>query len=125
MKVLIFENQFDQLRIIFEAVKLLYFNGAMTFKELVSSQEMGDLTEAKAYDFIFVDIDLSKKSTLDGFQIIEKLISLGYPKNKISVLTGWVNISEELKKRGITDIQTVTKPPSIDAVYKAIKRGNP
>ena len=120
MNLLIFENEFPQLQSCFDALEVIYFNN-LKYTVCVKSQDFPDFKKANDFDFIFVDINLTDKSTMDGFEIIQKLISENIPKEKICVLTGWVNIKEELQYKGITDVAYLTKPVIIEDLYNKLK----
>lgn len=120
MKILLFENEFDQIRSCFDAIRVLHFKDLTTTVHL-KSQDIGDFKNVFEHDFVFIDINLTSASELDGFQILAKLLESGFPKQKICILTGWLNINEELISKGFEDINSLTKPVKIDSLMELLK----
>ena len=113
MKVAIFENQFNQVKIQFDVAKKIFFNDQFDYDQFNSSQEFGSLVNLRNYDLVIVDISLSSNSDLDGYDLISEILKLeNYPK--ILILTGNGNIVENLKKRDLPEIPILMKP--IDAI---------
>lgn len=126
MKVAIFENEYESVRISFETANLVYFDNKIEFTIYPSSQS-ADLRKINDYDVVFIDIDLSSKSDLDGYSLIEK-ISNTYPgvEKRIVVLTGNNKIVESLNLRGlyIKNLQIIIKPTDYEEVSKSIMEIN-
>ncbi|MCD6068974.1 MAG: response regulator receiver protein [Bacteroidetes bacterium] len=120
MRLLLFENEFHLLKTCFDALKVLHFPD-LSYEVLIKSQDLSDFKRADDYDYIFVDINLTDNSNLDGFQIIQKLLEEGVLPNKICVLTGWVNIQRELENRGLSHICSISKPIKIETLYNTLK----
>lgn len=126
MKIAIFENEYDSIRGAFEVANLVSFNGELEIKVFPSSQS-ADFSTFDMYSAIFIDIDLSSKSDLDGFGVINKINDLN--KNlvkRIVILTGNNRIAESLKERNIqnNNMQIVIKPTDYEEVTKSIKKAN-
>jgi len=123
MKIAIFENEYHSVQGAFKAANLLEFDNKLEVKVFVSSQE-ADFQKIKEYDVIFVDIDLSTKSELDGFAVINKIKELDNDlTNRVIILTGNSKIEEILSDRGINrgGIQIIIKPTSFNEISKAIR----
>lgn len=122
MKVAIFENEYESVRISFETANLIYFDNNIEFTVYPSSQS-ADLSKINDYDVVFIDIDLSSKSDLDGYSLIEK-ISSTYPdvEKRMVILTGNNKIVESLNLRGlyIKNLQIIIKPTDYEEVSKSI-----
>lgn len=112
-KVLIIEDEYQQVRIAFEYVDELYFDNELKYTVAAKSQEV-PFGEIESFDYIFVDIKLAKKTELDGYGILSKIEKDHPNAKKIIILTGNNKINETLKERGITkEYQILTKPIDI------------
>ncbi|MFM8911447.1 MAG: response regulator [Flammeovirgaceae bacterium] len=120
MKIVIFENEFNNLRTSFEAVNLLYFNDSLEFQQFNTFQDFGKIEKLSDFDFAIIDIDLSPKSELDGYQIIEKISELKGKQPKIIILTGHLNIEEQLKARNLPLLPIITKPVDFNSIKNAL-----
>jgi DNA-binding LytR/AlgR family response regulator len=122
MKIAVFENEYESVRGAFEASNLLDFSNNLKIDVYPSSQS-AQLNEISDYSVIFIDIDLSAKSQLDGFALIQKILSLNDTlKSKIVILTGNNRIEEILKERGIysSQIRIIIKPTNYLTISNAI-----
>jgi CheY-like chemotaxis protein len=126
MKILVFENEYNSVKGSFEAANLLEFNSTLEIDVVVSSQN-ADWNNLSNYSAIFVDIDLSSNSDMDGYSLIQK-IQKGFSTivNKIIILTGNYRIKEMLKERGISidSVQIVNKPTNFLEIAEAIKKAS-
>ena len=120
MRILIFENQFNQVQIQFEVANKIFFEDKLEYKQVNSSQEFGSINNVVDYDLIIVDISLSSNSDLDGYDLITEILEIENPP-KILILTGNSNISENLKKRGLPQIPVLMKPVDALDIKKKIE----
>lgn len=124
MKIAIFENEYDSIKGAFESANLLDFNRGLILVNFPSSQS-ADFNTINEYQVIFIDIDLSSKSELDGFSLIEKIRSIDDTLTKrIVILTGNNKIEEILKERGIYSktISIIIKPASYIEITNKIRK---
>lgn len=124
MNIAVFENEYQSVNGAFNAASLLNFNNALKIQVFPSSQS-ATLTEITGYDVIFIDIDLSSKSDLDGYSLIQQLQKLDDKINyKIVILTGNNKIIESLNLRKInsTNISIIIKPTDYEEITKVIMR---
>jgi DNA-binding LytR/AlgR family response regulator len=124
MKIAIFENEFESVKGAFDTANLLYFNEGLVITYFPSSQSASNV-EMKEFDVIFIDIDLSSKSELDGFSLINKFIETNKALiGRIVILTGNNKIQEALKARSIDYklIQIIIKPTNYEEINDSIKR---
>ncbi|RUA29007.1 MAG: hypothetical protein DSY77_15585 [Bacteroidetes bacterium] len=122
MKIAVFENQFEDIKGAFEFANLLSFDGNLEIKIFPRSQDC-DLETISIFDVIFIDIDLSKKSELDGYGLVKKLQELeGDLLNRIVILTGHSKIKDTMIHRGIDDerIKIVIKPTDFEELTDVI-----
>ncbi|ACF10553.1 response regulator receiver protein [Chlorobaculum parvum NCIB 8327] len=125
MRVLIVENEFAELKNVFEAASLYYFESKLQYDVCGLSQHLKDYIGVTYYDYIFVDIDLSVNSAKDGYGVIFDLIyDYGVSSGNIIVMTGHNKIHEELKIKGLPALQILSKPIDMDEVYYALNGGN-
>lgn len=123
MKIAIFENEYPSVEGAFKAANLIEFNNQLELRVFPSSQD-AIFHDLKNYDAIFVDIDLSTKSQLDGFGVILKIAELDKKMtNRIVILTGNSRIDELLQERGIDGdgIQIIIKPTNFTEISSAIR----
>jgi len=113
MKIAIFENQFNQVKIQFDVANRIFFEDKLDYEQFNSSQEFGGLNNLSNFDLAIIDISLSSNSDLDGYDLISEILSFDNPP-KILILTGNSNIEENLKKRNLPEIPILMKP--IDAI---------
>lgn len=117
MKILIFENEIQEVVDAFKDVNFVDFNNELVFKWIVRSQDFKD-SDLKGVDLIFVDIDLSLRSDKDGYGVIENLIN---NKNfdKLVIMTG-----HEVKNRPVNlagdPIKLIHKPIILEELREVI-----
>jgi len=124
MKIAIFENEYESVRFAFEAANLINFDDKLEFKIFPSSQT-SESYNMEDYEVIFIDIDLSSKSILDGYGLIKKITDKNKNlHNRIVVLTGNNKISESLSSMGINTIalQILIKPTDYEQISIAINK---
>lgn len=119
MKISIFENEFNAIKTSFDGFNLLYFNSELEFEIFSSSQDIGDLSALSDSDVVIIDIDLSIKSKLDGFQLIEEIQRLSLPDLKIIILTGHIAIKEKLKEMDFPNYPIISKPINLTTIKNA------
>ena len=119
MRIAIFENEFDELKRAFDGFNLMYFRKALIYEIFPSAQAFGNLKNLKDYDFVIIDIDLSVRSTLDGFQLLDTLLhDQEICGVKPIILTGQPPIKEKLKQKKLPEVPIILKP----LVYTEIKK---
>jgi DNA-binding NtrC family response regulator len=118
-KIAIFENEFKNLKASFEAVNLLHFNNELDYSHFQTSQAFGDLSRISEYKLSIIDIDLTAKSNMDGYQIIENILRISN-ESKIIILTGHIDITQQLKDRGLPNLAIITKPITHESIKKAL-----
>ena len=112
-KVLIIEDEYQEVRIAFEYVNAIYFENKLEYTVVAKSQEVpfGDI---ESFDYIFVDIKLAKKTILDGYGILGKIEKEHPNVKRVIILTGNNKITETLRERGVKkNYQVLTKPIDI------------
>lgn len=121
-KIVIFENEFVEVEAAFSATNFFFYNNELEFKVYPSSQEAGDLNKLSAFDLIVVDLDLSLRSSMDGYAIIAFLLKNNV-NDKIAILSGSAkeSIREKLKNKGLPDIPIITKPVDFEDIYNKFK----
>lgn len=119
MKIAIFENQYNQVRIQFEVANKVFFNDSLEYSQFNSSQDL-PITEIVRFNLVIIDISLSSNSDMDGFDLISEIIKIkNHPK--LLILTGNSNILEGLKKRDLPTIPILMKPIDPLDIEKKIK----
>ncbi|MXN93235.1 response regulator [Flavobacterium sp. Sd200] len=124
MKVAIFENEYESVRIAFETANLIEFNNNIEFIVFASSQSANTI-DINQFDVIFIDIDLSVKSILDGYSLIKNLIENNSEiSKKIVVLTGNNKIREAFATKGIDSntFQLIIKPTDFIQIANSINK---
>jgi CheY-like chemotaxis protein len=124
MKIAIFENELDSVKGAFDTANLTAFNKTLELEYFTSSQN-ADYSTISNYVAIFVDIDLSQKSNMDGFGVINKIKQIDDAlAERIIILTGNNKIRETMKDRSIIDdrIAIIIKPTHYEEVTHHINR---
>lgn len=118
-KVAVFENEFKQIKASFDGLNLIYFNEELEFSVYETSQKFGDLSSLSNFNFVVIDIHLSGKSNLDGFQLLEEILTYKFENLEIIVVTGLLTVREQLKNRGLINIPVVSKPVTLESLKAA------
>ena len=120
--LLIFENEFSYVETPFEYVKDIYFNGELNYVVHTKSQDLRPFTDITTFDYVFVDISLSKRSELDGFGILKRIREENLEVNNVIILTGNHLILEKLESNGLrTDYPILTKPIDFEDLLEVLK----
>lgn len=120
-KVLIIEDEYQEVRIAFEYVNEMYFNNELKYSVVAKSQEIS-FREIENYDYIFVDIKLAKKTELDGYGILREIEKSHPNVKRVIVLTGNNKVNETMKERGIKkEYQVLTKPIDVHDLREVFK----
>lgn len=123
-KIAIFENEYTAIENAFRYVNSRYFDGQFSLENYPSSQSFRDLVKVADYDFIFVDIDLSSRSEMDGFSLLKEFESNKVNENKIIVLTGlnYDEVKSKLVSYKLKDYPIITKPISFEDLKKILSK---
>lgn len=112
MKVLFIENDFQNLKHTVDLFNIVNLNNNLTYDVVTKSQDI-DYNNINDYDFIIVDIHLTK-SYEDGFQIIEKMLNNHNVNNeKIIILSGMSDVNEQISERKL-NVNIIKKPLRIN-----------
>lgn len=112
MTVLIFENDFNEVEPIFDALKLDYDD--FDFKYYTKSQDAGEFEEVLKFEKILVDLKLADGTQLEGYDILTKLKTSGYNMKNVAVITGHTDYRSRLNAMGLDDVTVFEKPLNID-----------
>ncbi len=109
-RVLIIEDEYDEVKNAFEYVKDIYYSGEMELTNVIKSQDI-PFQNLERYDVIFLDITLAKRSKMDGYGILKKIEQEKILYNKLVIMTGNNKISYVLKEREILgEYEILAKP---------------
>jgi DNA-binding NtrC family response regulator len=109
-RVLIIEDEYDEVKNAFEYVKDIYYSGEMELTNVIKSQDI-PFQNLERYDVIFLDITLAKRSKMDGYGILKKIEQENISYNKLVIMTGNNKISYVLKEREILgEYEILAKP---------------
>lgn len=123
MKIVVFENEYNSVRGAFDAANLINFDRRLEITQYPSSQN-ANLHKINEFDVIFIDIDLSSKSELDGYSLIKKLKEIhSRIAQKIVILTGNNKIKQslDLKHLNSNEFKLIIKPTDFVEITKVIK----
>lgn len=124
MKIAIFENEKTMVEGAFETMNLVYYDNVIEYKFFLNSQDGLPFENLKEYDIILVDIQLTAKSELDGFNLIKTLIPI-VGHNKLGIITGFSKNEEILKELKLPSIPIINKPIDYDSLYKFLTKNFP
>ena len=110
IKLLFFENEFAEIKPTFDVVSTHYYGDSFEYKIFSKSQDLKYEKDLFKYDFIFVDIDLSGASELDGHRLMEKIKKSGFPVEKLAIISGHEQDDDILIEYNLTDIRYIDKP---------------
>ncbi len=109
-RVLIIEDEYDEVKNAFEYVKDIFYSGEMELTNVIKSQDI-PFQNLERYDVIFLDITLAKRSKMDGYGILKKIEQENISYNKLVIMTGNNKISYVLKEREILgEYEILAKP---------------
>lgn len=109
MKIAIFENQYNQVKIQFDVANHIFFNDRLQYEQFNSSQDFVNLSDIVNYRLVIVDISLSSNSDKDGFDLIAEILKVvNHPP--ILILTANGTVKDSLARRNLPDIPVLMKP---------------
>ncbi len=109
MKIAIFENETSMVEGAFDALNLAFFGNRIMYKYFINSQDAKPYESLKEFDLIFIDIQLTAKSELDGFNLIATLLPIVGEK-KMAIITGFSKNEGILAELGLPNIPIIIKP---------------
>lgn len=122
-KVLVFEDDIQSIRGVFEFANELEFDGNLSIKFAPKSQDV-NIHELDYYDVIFIDITLAAKTHLDGYAILRKIIDehIVFPW-KVRVMTGNSRVEEMMENNGISEglFKVIHKPVDFQIISNCIR----
>lgn len=124
MRIAIFENEKSMVEGAFEAMNLAFFSNSLVFKFFSNSQDGKPYSDLKVYDIIFIDIQLTAKSEVDGFNLIKILLPI-VGKDKLAIITGFSKNEGILEELGLPSIPIIIKPVDFIKLNKFIKANFP
>lgn len=121
-KVLIIEDEFEQLEESFKYVNDIHYNNDLQYRVVTKSQDIAPFSSICNYDYVFVDIKLDPETLLDGYGILKKIETENLAVKKVIILTANNRISEMLPSRQVKGTYHVlTKPIDIDELVSIFK----
>lgn len=124
MNIIIFENEFYSIENTFKYLNSTVFKGKLSVTDYPQSQSIDNLELLRNYDLIIIDLDLSTKSTHDGYGLIreiEKKIPNDTPP--ILILTGQDVPENFVQIHGLKkEYDFLKKPINFRKLEKAIKK---
>lgn len=122
IKIAIFENEYVEVETAFKALNLLYYNNELDFSVYRSSQEFHDLTKISEFEVVFVDLDLSLSSKMDGYTLIKNILQI---KRNASILilsaSSKESILTKLEQKGLPALTIISKPVDYTDIYEKLK----
>lgn len=109
-KVLIIDDEYEQIRAVFEYDNAVYMNNELHITKVEKAQQVR-FEDLPSYNYIFLDIPLAKGSSMDGFGILSKIEKNKIAINKLIILTGNSKKEERMKSKGIKGKYSVTTKP--------------
>ena len=117
-KILLVEDEISNNEGAFAIANEYRFDGRLKFDFKPRSQDV-DFEALEQYVLLIVDITLAKKSEMDGYSVVKKIIDEDlYPKENLIILTGNNRVEEGLIEHGIDadNITIIYKPINYEDV---------
>lgn len=108
MKILIFENDFLEIKPLFEVLKVDY--DFFDYDYFTNSQGLSPFEKSMTYDKILVDLKLSDGTAMEGYDILAKLQELGYIMDNVAIITGHTDYKSRLQEFGLDNVCVIEKP---------------
>ncbi len=123
MELAIIENEVREVDVSLEMVNSLFFDDSLVFHYFTSSQKFGDIESAHQYDLIFIDLDLSIKSKLDGYGLIKLFAELTPVPNMAIITAAEIeDVQTKLREKGLPAIDIIKKGIDIYKTRDIIKK---
>lgn len=126
-KILLVEDEIVNNEGAFKIANAYKFDGKLKFEFKPKSQDV-NFEDLHQYALVIVDITLAKKSEMDGYSVVKKILDENlYPKDKLVILTGNNKVEEGLFEHGIdpNDIAIVYKPINYEGVAQFLSEKLP
>ncbi|MCS4163788.1 response regulator [Sphingobacterium sp. BIGb0116] len=122
MKIAVFENEYDSVKIAFEAANELNFDSKLDI-DVFAKTQLCDLNKISQYSVIFIDIDLATASNMDGYSLLNYWKDNDNVLRKVIILTGNNKIKEGLEAKKIDPniLELIIKPTNYSEVTQKIK----
>ena len=127
IKILLVEDEIVNNEGAFKIANAYKFDGKLKFEFKPKSQDI-DFESLQQYALVIVDITLAKKSEMDGYSVVKKILEENlYSKDKLIILTGNNKVEEGLLERGIdaNGIMIEYKPINYEGVAKFLSEKLP
>lgn len=127
IKILLVEDEIVNNEGAFKIANAYKFDGKLKFEFKPKSQDV-EFEFLQQYALVIVDITLAKKSEMDGYGVVKKILEENlYPKEKLIILTGNNKVEEGLLERGIdaNGIMIEYKPINYEGVAEFLSKKLP
>lgn len=122
MRIAIVENERREIEGAFDYANFKYFNNSLEYEYFEGSQQFLKSSNLDSFKLILVDIDLSKRSVLDGYSLIKTLLEKNAQNlERIVIITGHHKVEETLKERGLPAIPVIYKPTDFNQIFGTFK----
>ncbi len=110
MKILVFEDEYNEIEGLLNYVNFKYFNNKIEFINLAKSQAISLQDKLKDYDIVMIDIQLHYDSHKDGISLLNEIMQID-PNKNVFIITGKRSgIKEELIANNLSNIKIINKP---------------
>lgn len=123
MKIAVFENEYESVKIAFEVANEVNFDSNLKI-DVFAKTQLCDLDKIDQYSVIFIDIDLATTSNMDGYSLLNYWKDNSSVLRRVIILTGNNKIKESLEAKNIDPkiLELIIKPTNYAEVTEKIKK---
>ena len=110
MKILVFEDEYNEIEGLLNYVNFKYFGNKIEFVNHAKSQNISLEDKLKDFDIVMIDIQLHYDSHKDGISLLNEIMQIDSNKNVFIITGKRSGIKEELIANNLSNIKILNKP---------------
>lgn len=120
MKILVFEDEYNEIEGLLNYVNFKYFGNKIEFTNYSKSQDINISDKLKEFDIVMIDIQLDYASHRDGISLLNEIKQIDQNKNVFIITGKRSGIKEELEALNLSDVKIINKPLDDEDLRKII-----